>query len=52
MGDKRNSSRDSRDPAIGLIDTREILGKAVYLIYPGTHGGLLARDFDRIGAVN
>lgn len=52
MGDNRNSSRDSRDPAIGLIDTREILGKAIYLMYPGTHEGMFARDFDRIGAVN
>lgn len=52
MGDNRNSSRDSRDPAIGLIDTREILGKAICLIYPGTHEGTAARDFSRIGAVN
>lgn len=54
MGDNRNSSRDSRDPAIGLIDQREILGKAIILIFPGTGEGENAapRDFDRIGAVN
>ena len=54
MGDNRNKSRDSRSPDIGLIDKREILGKAVFLIYPGVgeepYGG--PRDFDRIGVIN
>ena len=54
MGDNRNKSRDSRYPGIGLIDKREILGKAVFLIYPGVgdapYGG--PRDFDRIGVLN
>ena len=54
MGDNRNKSRDSRYPDIGLIDKREILGKAVFLIYPGTgempYGG--PRDLDRIGVLN
>ena len=54
MGDNRNRSRDSRSPDIGLIDKREILGKAVFLIYPGVgnepYGG--PRDFDRIGVLN
>ena len=51
MGDNRGVSRDSRDPAIGQIDKREVLGKAIFLMYPGTDGGERARDFDRIGAV-
>ena len=33
MGDNRNGSRDSRDPSIGMIDTREVLGKAVFLLF-------------------
>ena len=52
MGDNRNNSCDSRDPSIGLIDTREILGRAVFLIFPGTHDGTSSRDFDRIGVLN
>ena len=35
MGDNRNSSKDSRNPDIGLIDKREVLGKAIFLLYPG-----------------
>ena len=54
MGDNRNRSRDSRYPDIGLIDKREILGKAVFLIYPGVgeepYGG--PRDYNRIGVLN
>lgn len=51
MGDNRNNSRDSRDPSIGQVDTREILGKAFFLMMPGTDGGMLPRNFDRIGAI-
>ena len=54
MGDNRNGSRDSRDPSIGMIDTREVLGKALFLIFPGTgeKGNTAPRDFQRIGALN
>ena len=53
MGDNRNGSRDSRDPSIGMIDRREILGKALFLIFPGTgeRNNTSPRDFDRIGAI-
>lgn len=51
MGDNRNNSRDSRSPDIGQIDKREILGKAIFLMLPGTDGGLRQRDFSRIGAI-
>lgn len=51
LGDNRGVSRDSRDPAIGQVDKREVLGKALYLIFPGTDDGFYERDFDRIGAV-
>ena len=51
LGDNRPVSRDSRAPEIGQIDTREVLGKALCLMLPGTHHGSLPRDFDRIGAI-
>lgn len=34
MGDNRNASSDSRDEGIGQIDTRYILGKAIFRILP------------------
>lgn len=51
LGDNRGISRDSRDPAIGQIDTREVLGKALYLLLPGTDEGTQPQDFGRTGAV-
>ena len=51
MGDNRQVSRDSRDPIIGQIDKREVLGKALLLVLPGTNHGYQQRDFSRIGAI-
>lgn len=51
LGDNRGVSRDSRSPAIGQIDKREVLGKALYMILPGTDDGSVGRDFGRMGAV-
>ena len=34
MGDNRNASMDSRKSEIGMVDTRLILGKAYFVIYP------------------
>ena len=49
LGDNRNGSKDSRDPQIGFVDKREILGKAVFLMLPGTDGGLVEPDYGRVG---
>jgi len=51
MGDNRMNSKDSRDPIIGQIDKREILGKAILLFLPGTDGGNIDRDYSRIGVL-
>lgn len=36
LGDNRNASRDSRDPSIGFVDERCILGKALLRVMPFT----------------
>lgn len=51
MGDNRNNSQDSRDPAIGLVDCREILGRVLLLILPGSNFDQYPLDFGRIGFV-
>lgn len=51
LGDNRGVSKDSRSPDIGQIDKREVLGKAIYLMLPGTHNGEFFRDNSRIGAI-
>ena len=35
MGDNRNRSSDSRDHRVGMVDTRQILGKVLLLLIPG-----------------
>ena len=52
MGDNRSVSLDSRSADIGQIDKREILGKAVFLLFPGDHEGEVRRDYSRIGGVD
>ena len=51
LGDNRDVSKDSRHPEIGQIDTRQILGKAIYLMLPGVDEFTEERDFDRTGAI-
>ena len=41
MGDNRNNSSDSRVATIAYIDTRDVMGKAVFRLYP----------FHKIGAI-
>ena len=51
LGDNRGISRDSRDPVIGQVDTREVLGKALFLFFPGTDLDQTERNYDRIGVI-
>ena len=51
LGDNRNISKDSRSLEIGQIDRREILGKAIFLFFPGNNGGSSERELDRIGVL-
>lgn len=51
LGDNRDVSKDSRHPEIGLIDTRQVLGKALFLMLPGVDEVSGHRDFDRTGAI-
>lgn len=52
MGDNRAVSLDSRSSDIGLIDCREVLGKAMFIVVPGTDDGKMERDIHRIGMVS
>ena len=52
MGDNRNESKDSRNPEIGQIDCREIVGKALFLLFPGEGKETEKRDFSRIGVLS
>jgi signal peptidase I len=49
MGDNRNMSTDSREPRIGPVDLRNLIGKAVFLVFPGPDTVTEKRDFGRIG---
>ncbi len=58
LGDNRAQSMDSRDPRIGEVDTREIMGKVLFILFPGNneysggYGSEVPRDFGRIGVVS
>ena len=51
MGDNRNGSSDSRDYRLGTVDTRYVIGKAVFLLFPGADEATGQRDFGRIGPI-
>ena len=50
LGDNRNSSTDSRDPQVGFVDTRYILGRVHFMAIPGG-SGFTGRDWSRVGFV-
>ena len=41
MGDNRNNSSDSRDPSVGNIHRRDIIGRAFIRIWPSSKFGVL-----------
>ncbi len=51
MGDNRNASNDSRDARLGTVDTRYVIGRAVFLLFPGQDVTTGKRDFRRIGGI-
>lgn len=51
MGDNRNHSSDSRSSDLGTVDTRYVIGRAVFLLFPGANEGTEQRDFSRIGLI-
>ena len=51
MGDNRNESKDSRSTEIELVDCREILGRAIFLMLPAESEETGKRDFGRIGGL-
>lgn len=51
MGDNRNNSTDSRDARLGTVDERYIIGRAVFLAFPGPDAATGVRDYGRMGGI-
>ena len=51
MGDNRNHSNDSRDYRLGTVDQRYIIGKAVFLLFPGPDSETGKQEFGRVGVI-
>ena len=51
MGDNRNHSSDSRDYRLGAVDGRLLIGKAVFVLFPGKDYLTGKRDFSRVGSL-
>ena len=52
MGDNRNHSSDSRVASIGQIRLDQVLGKVLFIVFPGADRVTNERDYSRIGSVN
>lgn len=52
LGDNRDHSTDSRSPMIGLVDERQIVGKAIFILTPGNNDGKETANWSRIGWIN
>ncbi|MDO4322423.1 MAG: signal peptidase I [Lachnospiraceae bacterium] len=42
LGDNRNNSADSREPSVGMISREDIIGRAIFRIWPAGSIGFLA----------
>ncbi len=51
LGDNRNNSTDSRDARLGTVDARYIIGRAVFLAFPGPDADTGERAYGRIGGI-
>ena len=51
MGDNRNRSSDSRDSRLGTVDTRHVIGKALFLAFPGADEATGKKELGRIGVI-
>ena len=51
MGDNRNHSADSRYERIGQIEKSQVLGRVLFVLFPGKDDDC-HRDFSRIGGVS
>lgn len=52
MGDNRNNSSDSRRAEIGQIRVDQVLGKVLFIAFPGRDPVTKERSFSRIGTVS
>lgn len=51
LGDNRAVSYDSRYLAVGQVDQRNILGKVIFLAFPGRDSATGRRNYQRIGGL-
>lgn len=49
LGDNRNGSSDSRHSQLGTVDDRCVIGKAVWMLFPGPDSNSGERVFSRMG---
>lgn len=51
LGDNRNHSDDSRNDRLGTVDIRYVIGKVVFMAFPGPDVQSEKREFGRIGRI-